>query len=385
MSTLVRQREGSGPPLVLLHPLGADARFFAPLLEHVDPEAWTADVNPTEAGPTAGGGGRGPGGRVAVGARRACGARRRLPRRAGRPAPRRRASRAWSPTWSSPTPWSATRCRCARCGRQRATGVLGPRHGVDPRRHARDLVRRRRGSLRGTRAGLSTAGAGDRPGDVRRACLALRDADTSTLLDRIQAPTLVLCGDHDAALPGRQHAAGRASGSCGRRHLAGRGAPRRPARAAPGGRGRHHRARADRRVLSPPYAVGFVGLGAMGSQLSRHALEAGREVWVPRPRRGAESRRSRTRAPTPQPTSRTSRGTAGGSSPPADREAPCTGVVDQDRGAPPATGAARASSRPAPSRSRTRRARPRVLARGKASAWSTRRCPGPASRPPLVT
>ncbi|HTW16660.1 MAG TPA: NAD(P)-dependent oxidoreductase [Nocardioides sp.] len=33
-------------------------------------------------------------------------------------------------------------------------------------------------------------------------------------------------------------------------------------------------------MLSPSYAVGFVGLGAMGSQLSRHALEAGLEVWV---------------------------------------------------------------------------------------------------------
>lgn len=29
-----------------------------------------------------------------------------------------------------------------------------------------------------------------------------------------------------------------------------------------------------------PVAVGFVGLGAMGSQLGRHALEAGLEVWV---------------------------------------------------------------------------------------------------------
>jgi len=197
VSTLVRQREGSGPPLVLLHPLGADARFFAPLLEHVDLEAWTADVNPTEAGPTlaevaAGLADElasaldGPAALVGVSlgglvAQHLAGAHPELVSHlvladtlVGYPAPMRE-------MWA-----------------QRATGVLA--------RGTESIL----GATLATWYGADAAPSAELeqvcrqqvlatdPATYARACLALRDADTSTLLDRIQAPTLVLCGDHDA-------------------------------------------------------------------------------------------------------------------------------------------------------------------------------------------
>lgn len=37
-------RHGSGTPLLLLHPLGADARFFGPLTERLDHDVWTAEL-----------------------------------------------------------------------------------------------------------------------------------------------------------------------------------------------------------------------------------------------------------------------------------------------------------------------------------------------------
>jgi len=51
-TALVRQQDGQAPPLLLLPPLGSDQRFFAPLVENLDNEVWTADVHAGPETPT---------------------------------------------------------------------------------------------------------------------------------------------------------------------------------------------------------------------------------------------------------------------------------------------------------------------------------------------
>lgn len=43
-AVLQRQREGSATPVLLLHPLGADARFFAPMAQYLHHDVWTAEL-----------------------------------------------------------------------------------------------------------------------------------------------------------------------------------------------------------------------------------------------------------------------------------------------------------------------------------------------------
>ncbi|HTW16659.1 MAG TPA: alpha/beta hydrolase [Nocardioides sp.] len=197
MSTLVRQREGSGPPLVLLHPLGADARFFEPLLEHVEHEAWTADVNPTEARPTLaevaeGLAGEldavldGPAALVGV----SLGGLVAQHLAAAHPALVSHLVLA-DTLVSYPAPmremWAQRAADVRAHGTESILGAtLATWYGADaaPPAELEQVCRQQV---------LATG-----PATYARACLALRDADTSTLLDRIQAPTLVLCGDRDA-------------------------------------------------------------------------------------------------------------------------------------------------------------------------------------------
>ncbi len=202
---LLRQREGSGPPLVLLPPLGADARFFGPLLDQLvgqlpgrlELEAWTADVNPTEACPTL------P--EVAEGLAVA------LASTLGGPAvlvgvslgglvaqhlasthPALVSHLVLADTLVSyPPPMRDMWAQRAQDVRAHGTGsILGATlttwYGADPDRSAQLEDQCREQVL-----------ATD-PASYARACLGLRDADTSAALDAIEAPTLVLCGDQDA-------------------------------------------------------------------------------------------------------------------------------------------------------------------------------------------
>lgn len=195
MSALVRQREGSGPPLVLLHPLGADARFFAPLLDHLELEAWSADVNPSETAPTV----------PAVAERLAGDLAAALDGPAallgvslgGLVAQHVAAARPdlvshlilVDTLVSYPPPlrdmWAQRARDVARHGTEAVlAATLTTWYGADP---PAELAARCREQLLATE-----------PSTYARACLALRDADTSAVLGAIEAPTLVLCGDRDA-------------------------------------------------------------------------------------------------------------------------------------------------------------------------------------------
>lgn len=185
---------------MLLPPLGADARFFAPLLEHVEHlelEAWTADVNPTEARPTMAEVAEGLAAEIAAtldGPAAVVGVSLGglVAQHLAAAHPTLVSHLVLADTLVSyPPPMREMWGQRARDVRAHGTeSILGATlttwYGADAAPPA-ELEQVCREQV------LATD-----PATYARACLALRDADTSTVLDLIQTPTLVLCGDRDA-------------------------------------------------------------------------------------------------------------------------------------------------------------------------------------------
>lgn len=195
MSALIRQREGVQPPLLLLPPLGADARFYSPLLAELEVEAWTADVHPDPAAPTL----------SQVADRLASAIRATVDRpvavlgvslgglvaqhlAAAHPGLVSKlvlADTVVSYPSAMRDMW-ASRAEVVSADGTEAIVEATLDTWYGPSRSAR-LEEICRAQVLATEAAT-----------YARACRALRDADTSAVLDAIEAPTLVLCGDQDA-------------------------------------------------------------------------------------------------------------------------------------------------------------------------------------------